>query len=683
MIIKEDSTVTSTGENKYEIEISGKTFKSLFGDLYAKPFESMIREIVANAQDANKRAGYDGPVEIYVHREGLYSSYIEIKDHGIGMSLDNMKSVYTTFFKSTKDTSNTDIGGFGIGSKSPLAYADLFTAISVKDGFKNVIVTSKNDNVPTYQILAQDIPTSESNGTIIKIPVKNQDLDKIPFAYSQQLIGFVPLPTLTANFELKFRYPKILQLADNIRVVAEECSDDRYVSHRRSLVSVGGPVYEINRMKRFLDKTVIVDIPIDKAEVSLSRENLSNEPDVLGYTSKIIDEAMPQIIESIKAMPKEELLSCDFIPSLMHANGSFLREITNHVYNSIGLEKLKGLFFGYFDHSLYKRWSKKYSSIHDNPKLAFGPHNLKRVLETKMLTVYSSELFAAEEFIYPASKMHKDVILVSDKSKEELKSIVNELGFSLVYVGVDSPTFKGTSKSRRVLKAEEGDPIKFSSDYLVTNTGNANLSYKPKDITDKDLFVLVQEGDNRLMYGELFRFILPLFKNRNLYVGRPTPKGLLAASQIKRDNIVIIDSGAVRYASSHLLSCLNEEEKALCVSHAAAVLYEPDFKDKKPENKIFGGNLFNGECIYSNRILSSYENALKDYIDETIQKISKEYRTSESVDRNSFITYMGILLIRQMVTEDLNQNFPLWNNIREVYTQYIERLKDELSSGSR
>lgn len=102
MIIKEDSTVTSTGENKYEIEISGKTFKSLFGDLYAKPFESMIREIVANAQDANKRAGYDGPVEIYVHREGLYSSYIEIKDHGIGMSLDDMKSVYTTFLSQQK-----------------------------------------------------------------------------------------------------------------------------------------------------------------------------------------------------------------------------------------------------------------------------------------------------------------------------------------------------------------------------------------------------------------------------------------------------------------------------------------------------------------------------------------------------------------------------------------------------
>lgn len=330
-----------------------------------------------------------------------------------------------------------------------------------------------------------------------------------------------------------------------------------------------------------------------------------------------------------------------------------------------------------------KRWSKKYTTTHGNPKLAFSPHNLKRILETKTIVVYNSELFAAEEFIYPASKLSKDVILVSDKNKEELESMVNELGFSLVYVGTDSPTFKGTSKSRRVLKAEEGDPIKFSSDYLVTNTGSANLSYKPEDTTDKDLFVLVQEGDNRLIYGELFKFILPLFKNRNLYVGRPTPKGLLAASQIKRDNIVIIDSGLVRYASSRLLSCLNDEEKALCVSHAATILYEPDTEDKSPEVKTFGGNLFTGEFIYGHKIVSSYENALKDYIDETIQKISKEHRTSESVEKDSFITYMGVLLIRQMVTEELNRNFPLWNNLREVYTQYVERIKNELSSGSR
>ena len=146
--------------------------------------------------------------------------------------------------------------------------------------------------------------------------------------------------------------------------------------------------------------------------------------------------------------------------------------------------------------------------------------------------------------------MHKDVILVSDKSKEELEPVINELGFNLVYVGIDSPTFKGTSKSRRALKAEEGDPIKISSGYFITNTGSTKLSYNPEDITDKDLFVLIPESDERSIYNGIFDFILPLFKDRNLYVGRPTPKGLLAANNIKRDNIVIIDSGAVRYASS-------------------------------------------------------------------------------------------------------------------------------------
>ena len=113
------------------------------------------------------------------------------------------------------------------------------------------------------------------------------------------------------------------------------------------------------------------------------------------------------------------------------------------------------------------------------------------------------------------------------------------------------------------------------------------------------------------MYGELFKFILPLFKDRNLCVGRPTPKGLLAANNIKRNNIVIIDSGAVRYASTYLISCLNEEEKDLCVSHAAAVLYKPDSKDGKQEVKTFGGNLFTGEFIYGHKLVNSYEMHLR------------------------------------------------------------------------
>lgn len=133
MIIETENKTETTAENKYNIEVTSKTFRSLFGDLYAKPFDSMIREIAANACDANRQSGYNGPVEISVHKDGV-EHYIEIKDNGVGMTYDDMVNIYTTFFKSTKNNSNDDIGGFGIGSKSPLAYADYFIATSVKDG---------------------------------------------------------------------------------------------------------------------------------------------------------------------------------------------------------------------------------------------------------------------------------------------------------------------------------------------------------------------------------------------------------------------------------------------------------------------------------------------------------------------------------------------------------------------
>lgn len=108
-----------------------------------------------------------------------------------------MVNVYTTFFKSTKDDNNEDIGGFGIGSKSPLAYADYFVSTSVKDGKKNVIMTSKNNDMPSYQVMLKDADTDEPNGTTVRIPIKSEDIVKLEEAYQSQLIGFWPLPKLT------------------------------------------------------------------------------------------------------------------------------------------------------------------------------------------------------------------------------------------------------------------------------------------------------------------------------------------------------------------------------------------------------------------------------------------------------------------------------------------------------
>ena len=117
MIIETENKTETTAENKYNIEVTSKTFRSLFGDLYANPFRSMIREIVANAHDANRQSGYNGPVEISIYKDGV-EYYMEIKDHGVGMTYDDMVNIYTTFLNLRKATIMIVSAALALGLKA-------------------------------------------------------------------------------------------------------------------------------------------------------------------------------------------------------------------------------------------------------------------------------------------------------------------------------------------------------------------------------------------------------------------------------------------------------------------------------------------------------------------------------------------------------------------------------------
>lgn len=60
-------------------------------------------------------------------------------DYGCGLSQRRVQDVFTTFGASTKRDNNYEIGGFGLGAKSPLAYADTFMYLVNLMGLKHII----------------------------------------------------------------------------------------------------------------------------------------------------------------------------------------------------------------------------------------------------------------------------------------------------------------------------------------------------------------------------------------------------------------------------------------------------------------------------------------------------------------------------------------------------------------
>ncbi len=182
-------------------------------NLYSDPIGSIVREITSNCIDANRERNLkiDGKIPMeteddksfWSNRETVCIEYITkntilgvdecmmFHDYGCGLSQKRVQDVFTTFGASTKRDNNYEIGGFGLGAKSPLAYADTFYVSSRHNGTETYyMIYRNNDNVPHMDQVYQ-AATDQQNGTTIIVPIKRSyDASDFRDAISNQLAYF-------------------------------------------------------------------------------------------------------------------------------------------------------------------------------------------------------------------------------------------------------------------------------------------------------------------------------------------------------------------------------------------------------------------------------------------------------------------------------------------------------------
>ena len=281
MLIDTKADIKSNTNGKtFNFELNGKTFKALFSDIYQDKIGSVVREIASNCRDSHIEAGKaDVPFDIEIGSDGFGSNAIKFTDYGVGMSKRDIKKLFTSFFSSTKDKDNEAIGGFGIGSKSPLAYTNQFTVTSIKDGKKNIAVISKIDNVPQYSLVVDDYPTDSENMTVVSIPIEDKDVEKFVNAIKEQLWLFNPLPNVKTDLlDFSFENQKLIFEDGDVKIYYA-VDDSHYNPKNRVFVDIGGIPYQFFRMQSFsyIHKyfTVVYKQPIGKYELTLSRESVS------------------------------------------------------------------------------------------------------------------------------------------------------------------------------------------------------------------------------------------------------------------------------------------------------------------------------------------------------------------------------------------------------------------------
>jgi hypothetical protein len=286
----------------FGFEVNAKAFRLLSDNIYKDKIGSIVRELSCNAFDAHKQAGNEKE-PFFIHLPTSFERYFSIRDYGIGLDKPDVLTIYSTYFKSTKDNSNDMIGAFGLGSKTPFSYTDTFTVKSFFNGKLYIFVAMvDSDGVPVLTEIGTE-DTTERNGLEISFAVENYSaFDQFSRACDDQLRFFDVKPTLNVG---KVKENDCTVVNDYGSLKTLENGDGVYIK-------IGQVGYAVSRYdarqtlgddySAFFDifPDVLIDAGIGNVEVTVSRESIAFSKKTVKFLQKLIDEKKKIIFAEIE-----------------------------------------------------------------------------------------------------------------------------------------------------------------------------------------------------------------------------------------------------------------------------------------------------------------------------------------------------------------------------------------------
>jgi hypothetical protein len=283
----------------------GIILEILRSKMYKNPIAAICREISSNARDANKEVNNKKPVQISINEENIFDrineDFISFKDEGPGISPERMSDVFVNYGASTKREDNKQLGGFGLGAKTPFAYADNFAIITIVNKTKYHYIAAIEENNTGKIYLIETSETSEPNGTTIKIPIQKNDINK----FKTELIKatyFWPIKPIF-NFE-KDEDLNITEHSHGILLG----SNNLFLNNLYVLID--GIPYEINSEKitpiDFSSYTILLTFKTGTLSISANRESIRYDNDTITK----IQTKYEHFIHDLKESAQTEINNC-------------------------------------------------------------------------------------------------------------------------------------------------------------------------------------------------------------------------------------------------------------------------------------------------------------------------------------------------------------------------------------
>lgn len=364
----------------FAIEMNPKAFQVLSDTIYKDKIGSIVRELGCNAFDAHVDSGNgDKPFEI--HLPDAFEPFFSIRDFGLGISPEDIKTVYTRYFASTKEQSNDVVGAFGLGSKTPFAYTDAFTVISIHKGIRTMYNAHKSNGLPSIVAFGKPEPTDEPDGLEVRVSVEAMDYKAFASAVKRQLKFFPVKPTITNGDITWDSYTPVLEVDGFVYYSVDDFRRPMY-GHSSDNVLIGlfikqGPVaypidfdalnqvleskgitrtsfYEYFQRSdhRYSGKGIIIDMPIGTVEVTASREGIS-------YKDATVVNIMKRLDQIARVISREVLVKLE----------------ASYDEGVLAFTKTLDALDGYFKHSLKADDMEKRF-----PKFSFKDHTSNGVI---------------------------------------------------------------------------------------------------------------------------------------------------------------------------------------------------------------------------------------------------------------------------------------------------------------
>lgn len=313
-------STTTTKKMKLSNHASQMVFQMFTKNVYSNPIGTVVREITSNCFDSHVEAGVqNSPVLIKkTHDESTDTTYISFIDYGMGMSQDRVENIYGVYFESTKRETNDQIGGFGIGGKTPLAYKrstgvgegeydNSFFVITNYNGTKFYYNIYEGTESPEFSLFHQE-ETNEINGTEIRIPVLQRDLGKFEQEIKKQLMYFEGIvfegfsDYVTNDYQI---------IEGKTFLYREDCFTDKM--H----VCVGKVYYPIDYDLLGLSSydykiPVGIKVPIGAVNVTVSREQLDYSEGTIKYIKDSMDLVQQELKEMLTKQHENVVTLIDF-----------------------------------------------------------------------------------------------------------------------------------------------------------------------------------------------------------------------------------------------------------------------------------------------------------------------------------------------------------------------------------